>query len=82
MASEEVIVSRVTRKGQVTIPAEFRRSHNIKEGGKVVFSSKKKGELMLTSFTSLADLAGVDSKKISYKEAVKRLDRMRENDRY
>lgn len=82
MTTEEVI-STVTRKGQVTIPAEFRKAHHIKEGSKVVFSSKKKtGELTLLSLQKLEDLAGVDSGRISYKEAVKKLDRMRENDRY
>jgi AbrB family looped-hinge helix DNA binding protein len=84
MANQEVehIISTVTRKGQVTIPAEFRRIHKIKQGSKVIFSSRRTGELTLTSVSNLEDLAGVDSKKISYKQAVKKLDRMRENDRY
>jgi AbrB family looped-hinge helix DNA binding protein len=33
-------VSRVTAKGQITIPVEFRRKFNIKEGDKVVFMEK------------------------------------------
>ena len=33
-------VSRVTTKGQVTIPLEFRKKLNIKEGDKVVFIEK------------------------------------------
>lgn len=81
MVTREV-TSRVTRKGQVTIPAEFRRAHKIKEGSKVIFLSKKKGELTLRPVPNLEDLAGADCKKISYKEAVARIDRMRENDRY
>ena len=81
MTTQEAI-STVTRKGQVTIPAEFRKAYHIKEGSKVIFSSKKNGELTLVSVQNLEDLAGVDSGRISYKEAVKKLDRMRENDRY
>lgn len=76
------MTSRVTRKGQVTIPAEFRKAHHIREGNKVIFSSKKTGELTLTPLPNLEDLAGVDSGKTRYKDAVKKLDRMRENDRY
>jgi AbrB family looped-hinge helix DNA binding protein len=83
MTTEEVI-STVTHKGQVTIPAEFRKAHNIKEGSNVAFFKQEKDwcELTLVSLQKLEDLAGVDSGRISYKEAVKKLDRMRENDRY
>lgn len=66
----------------MTIPVEFRKSHNIRQGSKVVFSSKKSGELILTSKPNLEDMAGVDSGRISYRKAVESLDRMRENDRY
>jgi AbrB family looped-hinge helix DNA binding protein len=82
MTREEVVVSRVTRKGQVTIPAEFRKAHQIREGSKVIFSSRKTGELTLASIPDLEDLAGVDSERINYREMVKKLDRMRENDRF
>ncbi|MDG6906261.1 MAG: hypothetical protein JRN20_10805 [Nitrososphaerota archaeon] len=64
------------------MPAEFRKAHHTREGGRVVFSSAKDGELILTAVPNLQDLAGADSEMISYEEAVKRLDRMRENDRY
>ena len=80
--TQGTISSRVTRKGQVTIPAEFRKAHGIREGSRVIFSSKGSGELSLKATPNLEDLAGVDSGKISYKEAIKKLDRMRENDRY
>jgi AbrB family looped-hinge helix DNA binding protein len=66
----KTLLSRVTRKGQVTIPAEFRRSHHITEGSTVVFSIKKTGELTLTSMPNLEDLAGVDSKSATYQESV------------
>jgi AbrB family looped-hinge helix DNA binding protein len=35
----------VTRKGQITIPAEIRRALNIKEGDKVAFTMDDKGEV-------------------------------------
>jgi AbrB family looped-hinge helix DNA binding protein len=76
MTTEET-VSTVTRKGQVTIPAEFRKSHNIRKGSKVIFLSRKSGELTLTPVANLEDMAGVDSRRTSYKKAVKKLDRMR-----
>ena len=78
----KAVTCRVTRKGQVTIPVEFRKVHHIREGGKVVFSSAKDGGLVLTAVPNLEDLAGADSGIISYRDAVKRLDRLRENDRY
>ena len=81
MATRKV-TSTVIREDQVTIPAEFRRTHHIREGSKVIFSSKKTGELTLKSVPNLEDLAGVDSGRMSYKDAVKKLDRVRENDRY
>jgi antitoxin PrlF len=77
---EQVIV-RVTRKGQVTIPAEFRKTHQIFEGSRVSFREQK-GELILEPIPSIEDLAGIDAGKISYKEATKKLDGIRGNDRY
>lgn len=76
----KVSISTVTSKGQVTAPAEFRKAHSIRKGSKIVFSSKGSDELTLAVVASL-DLAGVDSKRLSYKEASKNLDRLRENDR-
>jgi AbrB family looped-hinge helix DNA binding protein len=38
----------VTRKGQITIPAEIRRALNIKEGDKVAFTMEKNGEVKLS----------------------------------
>lgn len=77
----KVSISTVTSKGQVTAPAEFRKAHSIRKGSKIVFSSKGSDELTLAVVASLEDLAGVDSKRLSYKEASKNLDRLRENDR-
>jgi AbrB family looped-hinge helix DNA binding protein len=83
MKKEEVtaVVAKVTRKGQVTIPADFRKEHRIKEGGRVAFQSSNEG-LVLIPLPSLEELAGVDSPKIKYREAVKWLDKSRSEDRY
>jgi AbrB family looped-hinge helix DNA binding protein len=77
----EQIITRVTRKGQVTIPAEFRKQHGISEGSRVSFRESKAG-LILEPVPNIEDLAGVDSQKISYKQAAKKLDETRANDRY
>ena len=76
-----VVLAKVTRKGQVTIPADFRKEHNIKEGGKIAFQSGKKG-LVLVPVPSLEELVGVDSQRIKYGQAVKWLDKTRSEDRY
>ena len=82
MSNLKEVTSRVTRKGQVTVPAAFRKAHGIREGSKVSFRSKKNGELTLVSIPNLEDLAGIDARRSSYENAAKKLDRMRENDRY
>jgi AbrB family looped-hinge helix DNA binding protein len=52
-------LSVVTRKGQITIPAEFRKALNIKEGDKVALSMNE-GEVRLTRTESVvARTAGV-----------------------
>lgn len=48
----------VTRKGQITIPAEIRRSLGIKEGDKVALSlvDKEKAQVNLRPVRSVAEL--------------------------
>jgi len=77
----KTVVVKVTRKGQVTIPAEFRKQHGISEGGKVSFRESSMG-LILEPLPDITDLAGVDSKVITTKDAIKKLDETRSNDRY
>lgn len=47
-------VSVVTRKGQITIPAEFRRALNINEGDKVAFTLEA-GEVKLSRTGSVVE---------------------------
>jgi antitoxin PrlF len=44
----------VTRKGQITIPADIRRALHIKEGDKVAFTMKK-GEVKLSRTGSVVE---------------------------
>ena len=76
-----IAVAKVTRKGQVTIPADFRKEHDIKVGGRVIFQRGNQS-LVLIPIPSIEDLAGVDSQKIKYREAVQWLDKGRSEDRY
>ena len=46
-------VSRVTTKGQITIPVEFRRKYGISEGDKVVFMEKD-GMLVIANSNRIA----------------------------
>src|SRR5919202_4744598 len=45
----------VTRKGQITIPAEIRRALNIKEGDKVAFTMANNDEVKLSRTGSVVE---------------------------
>jgi AbrB family looped-hinge helix DNA binding protein len=67
----------VTRKGQMTIPAEYRRKYKIKEGMRMLIEDTDKG-LLLTPISSPEEHAGIDTGKYDVKELKRSLDRMRE----
>ena len=67
----------VTRKGQVTIPAELRKKYGIREGMKIEVLDAPTG-LILRPIPRMEDLAGVDAGKYSYSEMVERLDKLRQ----
>ena len=69
-------MTRVTRKGQITTPAELRRKHGIREGTRMEVLDSERG-LMLIPIPRMEDLAGVDAGKYSYEEMVEKLDRLR-----
>lgn len=67
----------VTRKGQVTIPAEFRKKYNIRKGTKMLVEGTKRG-LLFVPIMDAMDLAGIDSGKFDVRELNAELDRLRE----
>jgi len=69
----------VTRRGQTTIPAEFRRKYRIEEGSKLEIEDTGEG-LLLKKMVSTIDLIGTG--KLSQRDIFAALDRMRaENER-
>lgn len=69
----------VTSKGQITIPVELRRKHNIEEGGRVQVVEEE-GKIVVRRAMSFYDLAGVDAGIATVDEVKRTLDRMREED--
>jgi AbrB family looped-hinge helix DNA binding protein len=66
----------VTRKGQVTIPAKFRKKYKIKEGTKMTVEDTPLG-LVFKPIPSFQELMGVDVRKYDPTEMKKMLDEMR-----
>lgn len=69
-------MTRVTWKGQITIPAELRRRHGIREGTRMEVLDSERG-LILRPIPRMEDLSGVDAGKYSYEEMVEKLDWLR-----
>jgi len=67
----------VTRRGQTTIPAEFRRKYGIDEGSVLEIEDTGRG-LVLRKARSTTDLIGTGRR--SQKEIFDALDNMREED--
>ncbi len=67
----------VTRKGQVTIPVEYRRKYGIKEGVRVLIEDVGDG-LLVKLVPNLEEQAGVDVGKYDVKELKNLPNRMRE----
>jgi AbrB family looped-hinge helix DNA binding protein len=69
----------VTRRGQTTIPAEFRKKYRIEEGTTMEMQDTGEG-LLLKKMVSTIDLVGTG--KAAQREIFARLDKMRaENER-
>ena len=54
-------VVKVTRRGQTTIPVEFRQKFGIKEGDQLMVEATEKG-LLFRPIPRLEDMAGVEAK--------------------
>ena len=74
--TEEVVV---TRKGQTTIPIEFRRKYRIVEGSRLEVVDTGEGVLLKPKL-SFFDLAGSGARKTTVKEIKDLLDKLREED--
>ena len=69
----------VTRRGQTTIPVEFRRRHHIEEGSKLILEDR--GDAMvLRPVTRLEDLGGFLSKSTTVERLLKILGDSREDE--
>jgi AbrB family looped-hinge helix DNA binding protein len=71
----------VTRKGQITVPLELRRKYGIEQGMKMSVEDCGSG-IILKVVPRLQDLVGIDAGKMSLKEALEEIDKMRSEDRY
>jgi len=69
----------VTRKGQITIPADIRRKFKIEEGMKVEVVEEE-GKIVVRRVASIFDLAGSGRGKGRVSELKSALDEMREED--
>lgn len=54
-------IVKVTRRGQTTIPEEFRRKYGIREGDYLLVEDEN-GRIVIRTIEKLEDLGGVDSK--------------------
>jgi AbrB family looped-hinge helix DNA binding protein len=70
-------VVKVTRRGQTTIPVEFRQKFGIKEGDQLMVEATEKG-LLFRPIPRLEDMAGVDAKYGKVEEVKKHIDKIRE----
>jgi len=71
------IVVKVTRRGQTTIPVEFRKKFKIKEGDELLVEATDEG-LLFKVVPRLEDLAGVDAKYGKVEELKRELEKLRE----
>ena len=72
---------KVTRKGQVTIPVEYRKKLHIREGTRLIVSQNRDGVFM-KPVPDIEDLTGIHAGKMTLAEARRELDKMRSEDRY
>jgi AbrB family looped-hinge helix DNA binding protein len=70
-------IVKVTRRGQTTIPVEFRQKFGIKEGDQLMVEATERG-LLFRPIPRLEDMAGVDAKYGKVEEAKKHIDKLRE----
>ena len=72
-----VITVKVTRRGQTTIPAEFREKLGIKEGDELVVEATETG-VLFKLIPKLEEMAGIDAEYGTPEEIKKEIDKLRE----
>jgi len=70
-------IVKVTRRGQTTIPAEFRQQFGIKEGDELIVEVTEKG-ILFKPIPKLEDMAGIDAEYGTPEEIKKEIDKLRE----
>jgi len=70
-------IVKITRRGQTTIPAEFRQRLGIKEGDQLLVEATEKG-ILFRPIPKLEDMAGVDTNYGKVGEIKKEVDKLRE----
>ena len=70
-------VVKVTRRGQTTIPVEFRKKYGIKEGDELVVEATEEG-LLFKLVPRLESLAGVYAKFGKVEEIKREIEKLRE----
>ncbi len=68
---------KVTRKGQTTIPVQFREKLGIREGDQLIVEATENG-MLFRLVPRLEELAGVDSDYGTPEEIKKAIDKLRE----
>ena len=72
-------IVKVTRRGQATIPIEFRKRHRIEEGSRLVVEDRG-GAIVFRPVARLEDLGGFLSKTTTLERMLKILDESREDE--
>lgn len=70
-------IVKVTRRGQTTIPAEFREKLGIKEGDELIVEATEKG-ILFKPIRKLEDCAGIYAKYGKVEEIKKEINKLRE----
>ena len=77
-SSKQRVVSKVTRKGQITIPASFRKRHGIDEGSAVEIVQED-SRLTVKPIPNLLQIVGEDKGRYKPSKVKDMLDKSRKN---
>ena len=70
-------IVKVTRRGQTTIPAEFREKFGIKEGDELIVEATEKG-VLFKPIRRIEDCAGIFAGHADVAELKREIDKLRE----